>query len=363
MALHRHPRSRHWHYDVTVDGQRKRGSTRCESKMQAKAAEADVISSMKASGCAPQPLRRALTLLAYLPGFLKWVGDSQQLKATSRRYYVCGARVLSRSTLAHVPIAAIDEELIDVTVFTGQYGHSASPHLSNQALRTLRRLLTRAKKRGELHHVPAVRLREADGRSAMITHETEQKLLARLQRPEKHTKVKADREALADVFLLISDAGLRTSEALAARVENIDWAGKRLFNPGGKSKRAKRWVPLSDRLLSRLQVRCFNRAEGWVFPSTRSASGHLSSPWKGFRQARREAGVPDDILLYTGRHTFASFAVQQTGNVFAVSDAMGHQDIKSMRPYQHHDTALLGDVINKRNAARPTLSLTTTVLQ
>lgn len=71
--------------------------------------------------------------------------------------------------------------------------------------------------------------------------------------------------------------------------------------------------------MSRLRVRCQGRAKGWVFSSTRgSRSGHLVSPQKGFRQACRDAGIADDILLYTGRHTFGAFAVQQTGNLFAV---------------------------------------------
>jgi len=36
-----------------------------------------------------------------------------------------------------------------------------------------------------------------------------------------------------------------------------------------------------------------------------------------------------------------------TGNVFAVSEAMGHQNIKSMEPYQHHGPSALGDAVNQ----------------
>ena len=65
--------------------------------------------------------------------------------------------------------------------------------------------------------------------------------------------------------------------------------------------------------------------------------------------------MPDDILLYTGRHTFGTEMMEATGNVFAVSQAMGHQDIKSMNPYQHHNPARLGDAINQRLSSRHTL--------
>lgn len=38
-----------------------------------------------------------------------------------------------------------------------------------------------------------------------------------------------------------------------------------------------------------------------------------------------------------------------TGNAFAVSKAMGHASLRSMEPYQHHDTTILTDVINNHN--------------
>ena len=188
-------------------------------------------------------------------------------------------------------------------------------------------------------------------------------MLAALQRPENHGAVRAARDAVIDIYLLMHDGGMRTSEAVAARVEHIDWEGRRLFNPEGKSKRARRWVPLSDRLIARLQFRCLGRREGWVFPSKRSPSGHLKAPWGSFRKACREANIPDHILLYTGRHTFGTAMMQITGNVFAVSGAMGHQDIKSMLPYQHHDTALLGDAVNQIVRSRHTLRHTGSTVQ
>lgn len=356
MSLYKRLRSPHWQYDVTVNGKRYRGTTRCDSKLAAKAFEARLLVNLQEKGLAPQPQRKStVTLFGYMPRFETWVKDSQQLRQKSKRYYLGGLTVLRRSQLAHIALSAITEDLIDTAVFTEQAGMSASPHLSNQALATLRRLLKKAKRWGDLHDVPLVKMREAEGRSAIITLEIERKILAELQTPVKHRRVRAAREAVVDVFLLMHDAGMRTSEAVSVRVENIDWLGRRLFNPSGKSKRARRWVPLSDRLLARLKFRCHGRSEGWLFPSDRSKAGHLLAPWGAFRRACRNADVSDEILLYTGRHTFGTMAVRETGNVFAVSDAMGHQDIKSMRPYQHHDTDILRGVINKRLGSRHTL--------
>jgi len=106
---------------------------------------------------------------------------------------------------------------------------------------------------------------------------------------------------------------------------------------------------MSDRMKKMLSVWCTGRTEGWVFPSIRSKSGHLESITKGFAAARARAGVDPRIVPYSARHTFGTQMLEATGNVFAVSKAMGHADIKSMEPYQHPDTAILNEAVNNRN--------------
>ena len=41
--------------------------------------------------------------------------------------------------------------------------------------------------------------------------------------------------------------------------------------------------------------------------------------------------------------------MKETKNVFAVADSMGHADLKSMKPYQHHGLEEIRDAINRRN--------------
>ncbi len=73
----------------------------------------------------------------------------------------------------------------------------------------------------------------------------------------------------------------------------------------------------------------------WVFPSKKAKFGHLTTVAKQFRQARRLAGLPESLKLYGARHAFATYVVEATGNVFAVADAMGHEDLKTTRIYRH----------------------------
>jgi hypothetical protein len=43
--------------------------------------------------------------------------------------------------------------------------------------------------------------------------------------------------------------------------------------------------------------------------------------------------------------------MESTGNIFAVAGAMGHADVKSMVPYQHHGLDSLRSAIERRNAS------------
>jgi site-specific recombinase XerD len=71
-----------------------------------------------------------------------------------------------------------------------------------------------------------------------------------------------------------------------------------------------------------------------------------------FQSARERAGLDTRLVPYSAHHTYATYAVRATGNLFAVRDQMGHVDIKSMAPYQHQETDQLVVAVNQRNVER-----------
>jgi len=136
------------------------------------------------------------------------------------------------------------------------------------------------------------------------------------------------------------------------------------FNPHGKSRKARRWMPLSQRAIEALKKRLHNQTttttrcgklpatpepSEWVFPSKKAEAGHLTTVAKQFRDARRQVELPESLKLYGARHAFATYAVEATGNVYAVADAMGHEDLKTTRIYQHPELGTIRDAIDQRN--------------
>jgi integrase len=103
---------------------------------------------------------------------------------------------------------------------------------------------------------------------------------------------------------------------------NINCPLRVFFIPDSKTDNGRRFVPISDRALELLKARCGERREGWIFTAF-SASGHLTTVGRKFREARREAGLPEKLVLYCGRHDYGTRVLQGTGNLAVVMRGMG----------------------------------------
>lgn len=159
---------------------------------------------------------------------------------------------------------------------------------------------------------------------------------------------------LRDVLTIMLDSGLRNGEVIRMRSEHINWEGAFYFNPKGKTRKARRPVPLSERvitLLRNIQQEQLGQREGWVFPSKKSASGHieLSGIEHMFRKIARKLGIPDALKLYCARHTFGTVAMAETRNPGLVREVMGHESLDTTMGYLHPETAQIKVVIDRVN--------------
>jgi integrase len=72
------------------------------------------------------------------------------------------------------------------------------------------------------------------------------------------------------------DSGLRSGEIFRMRWENIHWEQGLTFNPRGKSRKSRRYVPLTERVKAALLMRKEGENEGWAFPSKKAQSGYIT---------------------------------------------------------------------------------------
>jgi len=66
-----------------------------------------------------------------------------------------------------------------------------------------------------------------------------------------------------------------------------------------------------------------------------------------FREARKKAGLPVELVLYCGRHDYGTRVLKQTGNLKAVMLTMGHKDVKTAMRYQHPEVEVVRQALNR----------------
>jgi integrase len=294
-----------------------------------------------------QTNKKAPVLSAFVVRFMSYV-DNAKLAEKSKSYLRNGWRLLEQTSIGEMRMDRITAEDIDALPLPG------GPYNVNCALKTLRRMLHKAEEWGLIMKVPKLKLSKERGRTLRLDQEAERKLLTAadsllergLWTPKMHSTFR-------DIVVLVRDTGMRNKKELfCARIEDIDWNNRVFFIPDSKTDNGRRFVPLSDRALELLKARCGDHREGWLFKAF-SASGHLTTVDRKFRQARGEAGLPEKLVLYCGRHDYRTRVLQGTGNIAVVMRTMGHGSPSTAMKYQHPELEQVRRVLNGTNNYKP----------
>jgi len=272
VKLFKKAKSRFYWFDFTVRGQRYRGSTG-----ETKAVRATKVASMKL----PQAVEhgdlfsaRATVLSEFAERFLTWLEEAR-VEEKTRKYYRNGCRLLKPTPVFSMRLTEITTEDAERLRFSGSAGNA------NCALRTLRRMLRKAEEWKLIARAPKIKLLKEHGRDVTLDANAEQKLVRASLRCRWRART---RELFRDILALMRDTGMRNErELFRMRIENLDWNNQTIFVPDSKTPEGRRLVPMSRRAFEILKRRCGMRTEGWVFPSKRSASGHLRSICNLFR--------------------------------------------------------------------------------
>jgi integrase/recombinase XerD len=131
-------------------------------------------------------------------------------------------------------------------------------------------------------------------------------------------------------------AGLRTSEVVALRVDDID--SKRMIIRVRQAKGQRdRNVMLSPRLLALLREYWkVARSTEWLFPGdvpgrpiTDGAVNHICV------QASRAAGLGKHVTVHTLRHSFATHLLEAGTDIRTIQVLLGHRNLKTTAIYTH----------------------------
>ncbi len=131
-------------------------------------------------------------------------------------------------------------------------------------------------------------------------------------------------------------SGVRISELLALRVDDIDSARMLVHVRHGKGDKA-RVVPLSKVLLGQLRQywRAY-RPQSLLFPGRgRNGALGMKTIWNACRRAREAAGLRKQITPHTLRHCFATHLLEAGTDIRTVQALLGHASLSSTMIYTH----------------------------
>lgn len=133
-------------------------------------------------------------------------------------------------------------------------------------------------------------------------------------------------------------AGLRVSEVVNLKLENIDSARMQIFIMKSKGKK-DRYVNLSPILLDILRdyIKMYiPRPRNYLFESEQTGTAYpVRTVQQIFSNAKIRAGIRKKVGIHSLRHSFATHLLDKGTDIKYIKDLLGHFNIKTTERYLH----------------------------
>ena len=193
----------------------------------------------------------------------------------------------------------------------------------NRDLAVLRYALNFAIRQGYLMRNPVKLvkfLREGPGMMRILSSEEEELFLQHAPQP------------LYDIAVIMLETGMRPKEVYALKRENVCLADRYIFVPEGKSRSARRTIPLTARALAVLERRVADTRRAYLFPHRSDPARHMVICRSHVELCRK---LKLEFRLYDLRHTFGSRAAMAGVDLPTLKELMGHSTITMTMKYVH----------------------------
>ena len=149
------------------------------------------------------------------------------------------------------------------------------------------------------------------------------------------------------MLMLMYSAGLRVSEVVKLRPEDIDFQRKLIHLKGGKGRK-DRYTIISDVAVETLHeyLKEYGQSK-YLFPS-QDREKHLTirSVEKIFSDACKRAGVKKNATAHSLRHSFATHLLESGVDLRYIQELLGHKSFKTTEVYTHVSNKELSKIKN-----------------
>ena len=273
------------------------------------------------------------------------------VKASTARAYRLALKNHILPRFGGARLAAITRE--DVETWVGSFRRH--PQAARTACMVLSCLFSKAAQWGALppsHVLPTrgVRLKPTRARDRFLTADERARVEEVLQRglelPTSHRG--ALHWGIVYAIRTLALTGMRSSEVFGLSWDRVDMSRK-LFRLAD-SKTGQKLVPFSDEVLELLREvqRLGDGRSSWVFQS-RAGRSHVAkaSVGRAWRRIRERAGLGDDVVIHSLRHSFASDALMSGVPLAVLGRVLGHKSPRTTARYAHVSDAAIVDALKK----------------
>lgn len=138
------------------------------------------------------------------------------------------------------------------------------------------------------------------------------------------------------LFALTYDCGLRISEVINLRLNDIDFDRRRVHVRQSKHKK-DRYVPVSPLTLKGLkQYLESTNPKDWLFNGKiRGQQASREGIRHAFRSCIQKTGIQKEVCIHTLRHSYATHLLEMGLDIVSVKNQLGHADIATTMMYLH----------------------------
>ena len=337
MSVYKRQDSDYYWFKFSFNGKLYQRPAKVRNRREAEKIEAAFRTMLAHGEVGIEDREPAPTLREFSQPFIDFVQTRHANKPETVRFYTSRLkRLLEWETLRETRLDRIDESLIERYIMLRR--KKVQVVAVNRELATLRRILHIAAEWKLIKGTPKVRLLPGEtSRDFVLDHKTEQAYL------------KACPPLLHDVAVVLLDSALRLGEVLALQWSDVhlEPAGNARYGwiqvRDGKSKNARRTVPLAARVSSLLAEKQKQATSPWVFPGDSPDSPVLGTslahmhakvcrPGNG---KNRSYPFPKDFVLHSLRHTCLTRLGEGGADSFTIMRVAGHSSVTVSQRYVH----------------------------
>lgn len=152
---------------------------------------------------------------------------------------------------------------------------------------------------------------------------------------------------------MLYGSGLRVSELVSLRADQVDWEEGYLRITGKGSK--TRYVPMGGVAaqamrrylqIARPRLQHEGRRAPELFLSNRGRALSRDRVWQIIKARAQQAGIAENVYPHIMRHSFATHLLENGADLRVIQDMLGHADLSTTQIYTHVESKRLVSLVH-----------------